>query len=214
QQRDSYRSYLETHLADVLSEKKMCVFAVNRQSTFLTAVIPGTDVELGGHTDLIVLGAVVKTHPDMFGPCVESSKLAIEVKKTAKESDAFEAVSELITLSVLTCDPVTVLLTDLQSVWRFFWVGEKSDTHTVVYSALISDPDEAFAVMKKLIPPTERLFTRCKLRDMLPSVTGKSASGPIVDSIQRYYDVESMLGPDEEMARAVGDQIARGIPNL
>lgn len=213
QQQDAYRSYLETSLADVLSQRNLCVFGVDMQSSFLTAVIPGSNIELAGRTDLIILGDVVKTHPFMFRACVGSSKVAIEVKTSVEENHAYEAVSELITLSVLACDPVTVVLTDLQRVWRFFWVGEKRATQTVVFSAVVSDPHEAFAILKMLVPPTKRPFTRCKLRDMLSS-DEEGGCGPILASVQRYYDIESMLGPDVEMARAVGDQIARSIPNL
>lgn len=125
QQQDAYRSYLETSLADVLSQRNLCVFGVDMQSSFLTAVIPGSNIELAGRTDLIILGDVVKTHPFMFRACVGSSKVAIEVKTSVEENHAYEAVSELITLSVLACDPVTVVLTDLQRVWRFFWVERR-----------------------------------------------------------------------------------------
>ncbi|KAG6599827.1 Crinkler (CRN) family protein [Phytophthora cinnamomi] len=95
----------------------------------------------------------------------------------------------------------------------------------LIQTATIANPGEAFEVIRKLLaqspiagteielPYIQNPVKRLKLKSMLPSI-GEGESGGIRESIERYYDIASMLGPDWDMARAVARQVTRSIPTL
>ncbi|OQS04262.1 Crinkler (CRN) family protein [Thraustotheca clavata] len=226
QQRERYRAYVEDNIGDVLAEKKLCVIGVEKGQDILTVRVPGRSIELAGRTDLLVLSKHVKENPIdlLFLPEV---KMLIEVKRTIKPRDVFQALSELIALDLLSDDPVMALLTDLSNNWQFFWVSEKRNTKVTIRKAIIKDPGQAFEMIRLLIaqPPVaaaefnfasfEAPVKRRKLAELLPCISEgveDAESGGIRAAIERYYDVASMLGPDVEMARAVANQVTRSIP--
>ncbi|KAG3159476.1 hypothetical protein PI126_g7378 [Phytophthora idaei] len=133
-------------------------------------------------------------------------------------------MSELIALDLLADDPVVALLTDFNGDWRFFWIAGKENNTTRVNRVNITNPGEAFELIRQLLKPTATtdLMTpvlqdpvkRQKLSRVLPSISEASESGGIRESIERYYDIASILGPDMDMARAVARQVTRSIPTL
>jgi len=223
QQRQRYRAYVEDNIGDVLAEKKLCVIGVEKGQNILTVRVPGHDIELAGRTDLLVLSDQVKEYPSdlQFLPGV---KMLIEVKRAMKPDSVFQALSELIALDLLTKDFVMALLTDLTDNWQFFWVSEMCGTHVSIHKSSIKKPGEAFQVIRTLLaqPPSasaeirlpffEEPVKRRKLTEMLPSIIEGGESGGIRESIERYYDIASVLGPDVDMARAVAHQVVRSIP--
>ncbi|KUF84827.1 Crn1 protein [Phytophthora nicotianae] len=225
QQRKLYLEYVERNIGDVLMKKQLSVIGVERGTNILTVEVPGREIELAGRTDLLILSDLVKMRPSevRYLPGV---KMLIEVKRDVKPSNDFQALSELIALDLIAGDPVMALLTDLKGEWLFFWVAEKINNSARICKAAINEPSEAFEVIKALLaqPPTAGTATeitlpcfqlpvkRLKLREALPA-TGEGG-GAIRESIERYYDIASMLGPDIEMARSVARQVTRSIPTL
>ncbi|ETP09509.1 hypothetical protein F441_14629 [Phytophthora nicotianae CJ01A1] len=151
--------------------------------------------------------------------CCSTSQLLIEVKREVKRGSVYQALSQLIALDLLVKDPVMALLTDLTDNWQFFWVSEGT-----ILKAIIKKPGEAFQVIRTLLaqslpagteiklPCFQDPVKRLKLRNVLPSIAEASDSGGIRESIERYYDIASMLGPDIEMARSVARQVTQSIP--
>jgi len=225
QQRERYRAYVEDNIGEVLVEKELCVIGVEKGQDILTVLVPGHDIELAGRTDLLVLSDLVKEDPSdlQFLPGV---KMLIEVKRAIKPGSVFQALSELIALDLLAKDPVMALLTDLSDNWQFFWVSEMCDTHVNIHKSNIKKPGEAFQVIRMILaqpvsagadirlPCFEEPVKRRKLAKMLPPITEGGECGGIHASLQRMYDISSMLGPDIDMARAVAHQITRAIPSF
>ncbi|RLN53719.1 hypothetical protein BBJ28_00019384 [Nothophytophthora sp. Chile5] len=154
-------------------------------------------------------------------PLLPGVKMLIEVKKEIVTDSSYQALSELIALDLRSDDPV---LTNLTDNWQFFWVSsEKSDDCATIHKATIKKPGEAFRVIKALLaqsptadevslPYIQGPVKRRKLAQLLPCISDGGESGGIRECIERYFDIASVLGPDVEMARAVGRQIARSIP--
>ncbi|CAK4697830.1 hypothetical protein LEN26_012182 [Aphanomyces euteiches] len=227
QQRQRYRSYVEDNIGDVLAEKNLCVLGVEKGENILSVAIPGYNIDLVGRTDILVLSNIAKKHP-MHLQFLPEVRLLIEVKKTKdlKSGSVYQALSELIALDILTNDPVMALLTDLNGHWQFFWVSERSSSSTIIQTLIITTPGEAFLVIRTLLAQTSssdediRLpcfqgpVKRRKLAKMLPAINEGGACGDIQESLQRMYDIASMLGPDLDMARDVARQITRSIPSF
>ncbi|KAE9071391.1 hypothetical protein PF010_g25888 [Phytophthora fragariae] len=200
QQKERYRHYVEHNIGAVLEEKRLCVVGVENDQNVLTVDVPGHDIELSGRTDLLVLSDIIQDNPNdlQYLPDV---KMLIEVKKKVVPSCDFQALSELIALDLIADDdPVVALLTDLNGSWLFFWVSENKNDSVRILKATIKNPGEA--------------FERMKLKKALPSIGEGGESGGIRESIERYYDIASCLGPDLDMARAVARQVTRSIPTL
>ncbi|KAF0686866.1 Aste57867_21340 [Aphanomyces stellatus] len=227
QQRQRYRSYVEDNIGDVLAEKKLCVLGVEKGGNILSVAVPGYDIDLVGRTDILVLSDIAKKHP-LHLQFLPGVRLLIEVKKTKdlKSGCVYQALSELIALDLLTKDPMMALLTDLNGHWQFFWVSERTGSSTIIQTLIITTPGEAFQVIRTLLaqspssdedihlPCYEGPVKRRKLAKMLPSITEGGACGDIHASLQRMYDIASMLGPDIDMARDVARQITRSIPSF
>ncbi|KAE8959773.1 hypothetical protein PR003_g31652 [Phytophthora rubi] len=230
QQKERYRHYVEHNIGAVLEEKRLCVVGVENDQNVLTVDVPGHDIELSGRTDLLVLSDIIQDNPNdlQYLPDV---KMLIEVKKKVVPSCDFQALSELIALDLIADDdPVVALLTDLNGSWLFFWVSENKNDSVRILKATIKNPGEAFEVIKALLaqppPPADtdtdivelpcfqRPVKRMKLKKALPSIGEGGESGGIRESIERYYDIASCLGPDLDMARAVARQVTRSIPTL
>ncbi|GMF31125.1 unnamed protein product [Phytophthora lilii] len=228
QQRNRYREYVERNIGDVLMEKQLSVIGVEK-ARILNVEVPGHEIVLTGCTDLLILSDVVTMRPSEVRYFPEV-KMLIEVKKDIKPSNDFQALSELIALDLIAGDPVMALLTDLKREWLFFWVAEKKNNSARICKAAINEPGEAFEVIKALLtqPPTagdgaatateitlpcfQLPVKRLKLRETLAAVG--EGGGEIRESIERYYDIASFLGPDLDMARAVARQVTRSIPTL
>jgi hypothetical protein len=226
QQRKRYREYFEGNISDTLAKNKLCVYGVEKGEDgedILSADVPGHNVELVGRTDMIILSDQVLENPlelDML-PDV---RLIIEVKQKVERRSIFQAVSELVALDIMAAEPVMALLTDLQKHWQFFWVADPTNNRATIDSVTIRDPSKAFAVIKTLLssagagavvslPCFEEPTKRQKISGVLASMAEGGGTG-IRESIERYYDIASVLGPDIEMARAVARQVTRAIPTL
>ncbi|ETO68352.1 hypothetical protein F444_14799 [Phytophthora nicotianae P1976] len=176
----------------------------------LSVSIPGRDIELVGRTDLLILSDLIDGHP---------SEVEFLPGREVKRGSVYQALSQLIALDLLVKDPVMALLTDLTDNWQFFWVSEGT-----ILKAIIKKPGEAFQVIRTLLaqslpagteiklPCFQDPVKRLKLRNVLPSIAEASDSGGIRESIERYYDIASMLGPDIEMERSVARQATQSIP--
>ncbi|KAG4231244.1 hypothetical protein PC116_g20490 [Phytophthora cactorum] len=94
------------------------------------------------------------------------------------------------------------------------WVADKKSNSVLIHRVFIDNPGDGFEVIKTLLrqssadsdaeiefPYFECPLKRLKLRSALPIVTEGGESGGIRESIERYYDISSMLGPDIDMAR-------------
>ncbi|KAG3088957.1 hypothetical protein PI125_g18179 [Phytophthora idaei] len=225
QQRERYRAYVEVNIGDALTRNRLCVRGVERGKDILKAEIPGRNIELVGRTDMIILSDFVLARPLDLGT-LPGVRLLIEVKRKVEERSIFQALSELIALDVLVDQPVMALLTDLTDHWQFFWVSDTVNNHGTILSVTFRDPSEAFAVIRTLLdqPPSAAAeislpcfqgpVKRQKLSRVLPSIAEASGSGGIVECLERYYDIASILGPDVEMAREVARQVTRSIPTL
>ncbi|RLN67796.1 hypothetical protein BBJ28_00026107 [Nothophytophthora sp. Chile5] len=223
QRRTQYREYMERNIGAVLAEKKLCVLDVENIPDLLTVQVPGLNIDLAGRTDLLILSDVAKKYPSEL-PSLPGVKMLIEVKKEIVTDSSYQALSELIALDLRSDDPVMALLTNLTDNWQFFCVSsEKSGDCATINKATIKKPGEAFRVIKALLaqPPTadevnlpyiQGPVKRRKLAQLLPCIDEGGESGGNRECIERYFDIASVLGPDVEMARAVGRQIARSIP--
>ncbi|KAE9044219.1 hypothetical protein PR002_g2913 [Phytophthora rubi] len=225
QQRERYRTYVEANIKKELIANQLCVVGVEHSENILTVEVGGRDIELKGRTDLLILSDAVKDYPS-DARYLTGVKLLIEVKRAVRPSFDFQAMSELIALDLIVKYPVMALLTDLNGVWLFFWISEKDNDSARICKARIQTPGEAFEVIKTLLtqsptadadiqlPGFQESVKRQKLAKVLPPVGEGGESGAIRESIERYYDIASILGPDIEMARAVARQVTRSIPTL
>ncbi|KAE8879025.1 hypothetical protein PF007_g24604 [Phytophthora fragariae] len=219
-QKDEYREYVDSNIGELLQEEKLCVFGVENTTDILRVVVNGSNIELRGRTDLLILSDIVMESAD-YALDLPEVKMLIEVKKKVERQSVFQAMSELIALALLADDPVVALLTDFNGDWRFFWVAGKENNTTCVNKVNITNPGEAFELIRQLLKPTDIMtpvlqdpVKRQKLSRVLPSISEASESGGIRESIERYYDIASCLGPDLDMARAVARQVTRSIPTL
>ncbi|RLO10126.1 hypothetical protein DYB28_007402 [Aphanomyces astaci] len=225
QQRARYREYMETGIGNVLAQEKLCVVGVENAPDLLTAYIPHLDIHLAGRTDLVILSDEVSRGNADDLRVLPGARMVVEVKKSIQSGSMFQALTELIALDLLTTDPVVALLTDLNDHWHFFWLsevtGEGTEKLHVFVKWPITNPGRAFEIIRTLLtssaaviqlPGSKALANRRKLTHMLPTI-GEGGGG-VLDSIERYFDIESVLGPDVEMARAVARQVVSSIPNF
>ncbi|RHY87030.1 hypothetical protein DYB35_009857, partial [Aphanomyces astaci] len=212
-QRQRYRAYVEAHLVAVLKKHKLCVFAVGKGDDILSAAIPGHDILLVGGTDLVILDDLVTKNPSdlHFLPRV---KLAIQVKREVDINSTYEAMSQLIALDALAPDYVMVLLTDLTTTWEFLWI---SDIHPpCIHKMYVATPGDAFQVIRAIVDDDEtELELACMERPLKRRKLDEAcedAGDGIRERVQQYYDIQSMLGPDDDMAEALARDIVRCIP--
>ncbi|KAG1688302.1 Crinkler effector protein 4 [Phytophthora capsici] len=224
QQSGRYRDYVEANIGDVLRNNKLCVFGVEKGANILSVEVPGCDVDLAGRTDMIVLSAIVQKFPHYL-PHLPGVKMLIEVKREVKSASEFQALSELIAMDFIVDESVMALLTNLTNHWEFLWVSNKSNNRPIIATTTLTTPGEAFEVIRTLLAQSSTADTdimlpclaepvkRRKLNQMLPFI-GEASGDGIRESIERYYDIASCLGPDVDMARAVARQVTRSIPTL
>ncbi|RHY13984.1 hypothetical protein DYB28_003761 [Aphanomyces astaci] len=228
QQRRRYRLYMEAQLRDVLDEQNLGVFGVERGKNILTVAIPSANIQLSGRSpDLLIM----RPHAVSDAKYLPGVKLVVEVKRQVADDADYEALSELVALDVLANGYVMALLTDLNDDWRFFWVADTRDDgpapiqRTIINKVCITKPELAFQVIQALLvlpecrseldlPCFERPIKMRKLNPMAAPGSGDGSGGMIGirESIERYYDIQSELGPDEDMARALAQQVVRSIP--
>ncbi|KAG3176965.1 hypothetical protein PC128_g17069 [Phytophthora cactorum] len=197
QQSGRYREYVEANIGDVLRNNKLCVLGVEKGANILSVEVPGRDIDLVGRTDMIVLSAIVQKFPHYLHH-LPGVRMLIEVKREVRSASEFQALSELIALDLIVDEPVMALLTNLTNHWEFLWVSSKSDNRAIIATTTLITPE-----------PVKRR----KLNQMLPFICEASGDG-IRESIERYYDIASCLGPDFDMARAVARQVTRSIPTM
>ncbi|KAG2765047.1 hypothetical protein Pcac1_g23436 [Phytophthora cactorum] len=197
QQSGRYREYVEANIGDVLRNNKLCVLGVEKGANILSVEVPGRDIDLVGRTDMIVLSAIVQKFPHYLHH-LPGVRMLIEVKREVRSASEFQALSELIALDLIVDEPVMALLTNLTNHWEFLWVSSKSDNRAIIATTTLTTPE-----------PVKRR----KLNQMLPFICEASGDG-IRESIERYYDIASCLGPDFDMARAVARQVTRSIPTM
>ncbi|ETV75965.1 hypothetical protein H257_09923 [Aphanomyces astaci] len=192
QQSQRYRAYLEAHLVAVLKKHKLCVFAVDKGDDILSAAIPGHDILLVCGTDLVILDDLRE----------------VDINST------YEATSQLIALDALAPDYVMVLLTDLTTTWEFLWI---SDIHPpCIHKMYVATPGDAFQVIRAIVDDDEtELELACMERPLKRRKLDEAcedAGDGIRERVQQYYDIQSMLGPDDDMAEALARGIVRCIP--
>ncbi|RQM23332.1 hypothetical protein B5M09_012490 [Aphanomyces astaci] len=228
QQRRRYRLYMEAQLRDFLDEQNLGMFGVERGKNILTVAIPSANIQLSGRSpDLLIM----RPHAVSDAKYLPGVKLVVEVKRQVADDADYEALSELVALDVLANGYVMALLTDLNDDWRFFWVADTRDDgpapiqRTIIKKVCITKPEVAFQVIQALLVLPEcrsELDLPCferpiKMRKLNPMAAPGSGDGSdemigIRESIERYYDIQSELGPDEDMARALAQQVVRSIP--
>ncbi|KAF4037050.1 hypothetical protein GN244_ATG10900 [Phytophthora infestans] len=103
-QKNEYRKYVEDNFGEDLQAKKLCVFGVENTTDILRDAVEGSNIELRGRTDLLLLSDNVMESADYV-------------------HDLPEAMSELIALELMATDPVVALLTDFSDDWRLFWLS-------------------------------------------------------------------------------------------
>ncbi|ETK95364.1 hypothetical protein L915_01699 [Phytophthora nicotianae] len=127
----------------------------------------------------------------------------------------------------MVAEQVMALLTDFGKHWQFFWVADPTNSEGTIQSVIINNPSRAFAVIRTLLdqspsagadaaiglPCVKAPIKRHKLSAVLAS-SGEDNGTGIRESLERYYDIASCLGPDFDMARAVARQVTRSIPTL
>uniref|UniRef100_K3XC27 Crinkler effector protein N-terminal domain-containing protein n=1 Tax=Globisporangium ultimum (strain ATCC 200006 / CBS 805.95 / DAOM BR144) TaxID=431595 RepID=K3XC27_GLOUD len=209
QMKDAYKDYLRHHLQDVLEKEHLCVHGDENGSNVLNAAIPGHSIDFTGRTDLLILDKDVEEF-DEDASDLPGVRMAIEVKTDEEKckKHSFQAISGLITLDVLAPTPVVVLLTNLTNYWRFYWVKENT-----VQNVILRQPSSAFQLIRATLPigysapqiedviELEGLHVARKKLIIQPSGVegeGPSAEG-IRESIERYHDIASILGPDITM---------------
>ncbi|KAL3671103.1 hypothetical protein V7S43_004285 [Phytophthora oleae] len=221
QQRKRCQKYVKDNLRDVLVRENLCVVGAEEGPNILSVVVPGYDIELVGRTDLLIMSDVVKEYPH-YMERLPGVKMLIDVKRNAKTDPGavYQTVSELIALDFLASDLVMALLTDFTDYWEFFWISDRSNNYVNIRYVPVAHPSAAFAMIRVLLtqsdaeisfPWVEEPVKRCKLKQVLPASEGGGSSG-IIEAIERYRDIESVLGPDTGMAREVGRQVVRSIP--
>jgi hypothetical protein len=99
----------------------------NNNSTLLSSTSVSTQYKLNGTLDM----AIVDNGYAQTGYILGGLLVGIEVKKTVKTKDDMQTVLELLLANVVSQYPVIMLLTDLGSNWRYFWL-EKG---TIAYNA-------------------------------------------------------------------------------
>ena len=151
--------------------------------------------------------------------------MLIEVKKDILTRSSYQVISELISLDLLARkESVMALLTDLNCNWIFFWIANKED-NACIETATVSTPSKGFGVIRSVLSEesnnscnsksrcTGRPFKRCKLSNVLIAINESVESYGIRESIEQYYDIASVLGPDVDMARQVANLMVRSIPS-
>ncbi|KAG9409889.1 hypothetical protein AC1031_020202 [Aphanomyces cochlioides] len=201
QQRDQYRAYVEENIGAVLKDQRLCVF------------VPGYDVNLFGRTDLVIMNDKVKSLSDAVD-WFPDARMLIEVQRSIQNGAVYQVASELVAFDVLAQKPVMALLTNLTDRWQFQWISEKSHNHINIQTVVLSNPSEAFEVVRTLLtqvssvdgdihlPFIREPVKRRKLEQLFPSVSEGGDSGGILETLQQYRDITSLLGqPDIDMAR-------------
>ncbi|RLN71485.1 hypothetical protein BBJ29_010173, partial [Phytophthora kernoviae] len=214
-QKDEYRGYIERNIGKFLQEKKLCVFGVENTKDILRVVVKGSNIELSGRTDLLILSDIVMESA-AYALDLPEVKMLIEVKKKVERQSVFQAMSELIALDLLTNDPVFALLTDFNNDWQFFWIAVKENNTTCVNGVNITNPGEAFEVIRELlkstasteimIPVLQDPVKRQKLSRVLPSINEAGESGGIRESIERYYAIVKLTAPSDVGSSKVARQ--------
>ncbi|RQM28405.1 hypothetical protein B5M09_011349 [Aphanomyces astaci] len=128
--------------------------------------------------------------------------------------EAHLATSQLIALDALAPDYVMVLLTDLTTTWEFLWI---SDIHPpCIHKMYVATPGDAFQVIRAIVDDDEtELELACMERPLKRRKLDEAcedAGDGIRERVQQYYDIQSMLGPDDDMAEALARGIVRCIP--
>ena len=223
QQVAQYMGYLDQHLNQELRSHDLVLFDVSTRKHLLNVKDERLPFDLSGGTDVLIMRNMgsfevqqLKHFPGL--------RLVIELKKsleTQKEFDDGEAqtLAELIAVDILAHESAVVLLTDLNHVWNFMWLGQNK----TIISLFLREPYNAFSFIRQLISKSEkewdlhipfakkradRTQKRIKFNEMIPPVSGTN----IGEMLERYESISSMLGPDLDMAREIGLQVVSEMP--
>lgn len=187
-QKMEYCKYVDDNIGEFLQAKKLCVFGVEKTVDILRIAVEGSNFELRGRTDLLILSDIVMESADYVHDLPEV-KMLIEAKKKVERQSVFQAMSELIALDLIASDPVVALHTDFNGDWRFFWVAEKENSNTFVNRVNITNPGEALELIRQLLNPSATTdvttpvlqdpVKRQKLSRVLPSISEASGSGGV-----------------------------------
>ncbi|KAE9034752.1 hypothetical protein PR003_g8384 [Phytophthora rubi] len=226
-QKDEYCAYRERNIGELLQEQRLCVFDVENTEDILRVVPKGSNIELCGRTNLLMLSDIV-IESDDYAYDLPEVKMLIEVKQKVEKQSVYHTMSELIALDFLAEGPVAALLTDCNRDWRFFWVAGKENDTTRVNRVHITSPGKAFELIRGLLNPTDSTEATIPvlqgplkhqklsqvMRPMTHGMSEACESGGVRECIERYNDIASILGPDVDMAREVGRLVAGSIPSL
>jgi hypothetical protein len=223
QQVAQYMGYLGQHLNQELKRNDLVLFDVSTRKHLLNVKDERLPFDLSGGTDVLIMRNMgsfevqqLKHFPGL--------RLVIELKKslqTQKEFDDGEAqtLAELIAVDILAHESAVVLLTDLNHVWNFMWLGQNK----TIISLFLREPYNAFSLIRQLISKSEkewdlhipfakkqadRTQKRIKFNAMIPPMSGTN----IGEMLERYQSVSSMLGPDLDMAREIGLHVVSEMP--
>ncbi|KAF1325924.1 hypothetical protein FI667_g8798, partial [Globisporangium splendens] len=233
----AHRVYLCRHLADVLEEVHLCVCSGvdgiiddENGSTILKASVRGHAIDLEVRADLLIADNDVDEFEEEidFLPCVQMAINVLTPGATAVSEEtcrSYETMLTLLVLELLTPVPVMVVLTNLSNFWRFYWTSENE-----IHSTLLRQPPSAFELMRQtlqagasasqplledVIPLENGLeIKRKKLKLRMPCDGNAVGDEPDVlrELIERFYDLEDVLGSDIAMAREIGRIVARSMP--
>ncbi|OQS05591.1 Crinkler (CRN) family protein [Thraustotheca clavata] len=214
-------AYLEQHLKDDLNKEHLAVVDVSSQNTLLDVEDMRLPVNLKGGTDILIMAEMEEyelrklRHFPML-------RLVIELNKNLTSTEAYingeaQAIAKLVAVDIRTNLSAVVLLTDLNRVWNFMWLGPNT-----IYSLEFRQPCNAFAFIRQLISKSveesveipfakdeaQKTLTRVNINKVIDVESGTD----IGEMIERYNSIASTLGPDIEMAREIGRQVVREIP--
>ncbi|OQS03002.1 Crinkler (CRN) family protein, partial [Thraustotheca clavata] len=196
---EKYRKYIDDNIShDFLAILKLCVFNIESRKYLLTALITGTNTQLVGWTDVMVLSD--------------------RVLGKGSKPEFFEDSQNLIALDLRSDNFVFSLLTNLMDLWKFFWVYGKENGKAIVKYFFLDDPTDAFEAIKTLLqsPPKERVINfgqvsvkRRKLEHILGSEEDTNGNNEFMD---KYLYIARILGPDKGIAYSMAQQLGRSIP--
>ncbi|OQR95853.1 Crinkler (CRN) family protein [Thraustotheca clavata] len=218
QQAAQYIAYLKNHLKEQLDANGLDVVDVSKKHALLNVIDARLPFNLKGGTDVLIM-TKFDEYTSHYVEYFTGLRLVIDIKKgfgqgeTSKgESQAF---AKLVAINILSNRPAVVLLTDLNHVWNFMWLGPENTIARLNFRK----PYNAFEFIRQLISKgdidpdleipfasaeNQRKTKRIKIDEIILARSGSKIS----EMLERYESIASVLGPDIEMAREIGHVVS------